>query len=186
MSMSTRHNGVHRADCSIWDTPPDARPEALIAAGVNDETVVRYCGSVRPIYDAYKRVLGQLSGVLLLAQSGADDPGWRDKILATAAEQTEEARDRLGGVRAAPSVARHHDALVSLGERIAGLRAEIDRAALIVGDHDQWDRLIATLFSIHRSLLAASEPRAGMTPVDFSHACCSCGVGSSQKQVPQE
>lgn len=167
---------VHRADCTIWDTPPDAGPEALIAVGVDDDEVIRYCGAVRPVYDAFKRVLGQLSGVLLLAQTGASDPEWRDGILDTAGDQIATARDRLGTLRPAPSVERHYDALVALAERVGRLHGDLLRKRLHVGNDPDWEPLVRGLFHIHRQLLAASEPRAGMTPVDFTHACCSCGA----------
>jgi hypothetical protein len=167
---------IHRADCDIWDTPADAMPEALIASGIEDEDVVRYCAAARPVYDAYKRVLGQLSGVLLLAQTGADDPAWRDRILDAAGEQLAEARERLGALRSTPPVARHHDLLAGLAEQLAALHARLRRAVLLVGADRDWDRLVSELYATHRRLLAASEPRAGMTPVDFSHACCSCGA----------
>ncbi len=167
---------IHRPDCDIWDTPPDAMPEVLIAAGIEDEDVVRYCAAARPVYDAYKRVLGQLSGVLLLAQTGADDPTWRERILDAAGEQLGEARERLGALRSTPPVARHHDLLAGLAEQLAELHARLRRTVLLVGADRDWDGLVSELYATHRRLLAASEPRAGMTPVDFSHACCSCGA----------
>jgi len=167
---------IHSADCEIWDVPPDAVPDALIAVGIEDEALVRYCAAARPVYDAYKRVLGQLSGVLLLVRTGADDPAWRDRILDAAAEQLGEARERLGGLEASPPAARHHDLLGGLAGQLAALLARLRQMVLVVGADREWDRLVAELYAVHRRLLAASEPRAGMTPVDFSHACCSCGT----------
>lgn len=174
---------IHRSDCDIWQTPPDAEPEALLVAGVTDEAVVRYCSAARPVYDAYKRVLGQLSGVLLLAQTGADDPGWRDRILDTAESQLAEARDRVFALRPASAAARHHGLLIALADQLGRLHSEIRHEVLRVGARRQWDRLVSDLYAVHRRLFAASEPRAGMTPVDFSHGCCSCGA---QRQVVAE
>lgn len=172
----TAPRSVHSADCTIWETPPDAQPDALLAAGINEDEVVRYCGEVRPVYDAFKRVLGQLSGVLLLAQTGADDPAWRESILDTAKGQIEAARDRLATLRPSRPAQRHYDALVRLAAQLEALHAEIRGETRLVGAEREWDRLVSELFSVHRGLLAVSEPRAGMTPVDFSHACCSCGA----------
>ena len=169
-------DAIHRADCDIWQTPPDAEPEALIAGGIADEAVVRYCSAARPVYDAYKRVLGQLSGVLLLAQTGADDPGWRDRILDTAEHQLSEARERVIALHPTSPTARHHGMLAALADQLGRLQAEIRHEVLRIGAHRQWDRLTSDLYAVHRQLLAASEPRAGMTPVDFSHGCCSCGA----------
>jgi hypothetical protein len=177
---------VHRADCSIWDTPADAAPEALIVAGIEDEAVIRYCGAARPVYDAFKRVLGQLSGILLLAETGADDPAWRDGILDAAGDQVAAARERLGALRPASPVARHYDSLAALAERIGRLHGDLRPRRLEVGGDADLEPLVRELFAIHRQLLAASEPRAGMTPVDFSHACCSCGVPSKLLPAPQD
>ncbi len=182
LDRATPHT-VHRADCDIWQTPQDAEPEALIAEGIEDEAVVRYCSAARPVYDAYKRVLGQLSGVLLLAQTGADDPGWRDRILDTAESQLAEARERVNALRPAPAVARHHETLAGLAVQLGRLHSEIRHQALLVGARREWDGLVSDLYAAHRRLLAASEPRAGMTPVDFSHGCCSCG---SPRRSPAE
>jgi hypothetical protein len=36
------------------------------------------------------------------------------------------------------------------------------------------DMLMKGLFAVQHGLLAAAEPRAGLAPVDFKGACCTC------------
>ncbi len=168
---------IHRADCDIWETPPDAAPAALIDAGIDDDALIRYCGAVRPVYDALKRVLGQLSGVLLLMQTEADDPDWREPMLRSAMEQLQEARERLATVRPPRSAEPHCEKLGAIAAALARLLGEVGENALRLGrSKGEVDALVGKVFQVHRLLLAASEPRAGMTPVDFRHACCSCGA----------
>ncbi|MCB9948131.1 MAG: hypothetical protein H6842_09920 [Rhodospirillaceae bacterium] len=171
---------IHRADCSIWDTPDDARPEAIAASGLEDEAVIAYLGTVRPIYDALGRVLGQLSGLLLLASTGGRSGLDLDRgMYRTATGQLGEAAERLRAVRVPAAAARHHARLAAIAETLGEVARALDRAPVRrLDDHSLRPAaaLVDQLSAGQRLLISVSEPRAGMTPVDFSGACCSCGA----------
>ena len=176
--------GIHRSDCSIWDTPADALPDALITEGIDRDDVIAYLQVVRPIYDALKRVLGQFAGLLLLAQAESRPTVDLDQPMYTTAKtQLAEAVDRLRAVKSTSAVRRHRDELNAVADLLAaGLgRLETDLASSRRAEAEL-ETIIALLFQAQRRLLAASEPRAGMTPVDFSHACCSCGAAQRTGQ----
>ncbi|RUU97896.1 hypothetical protein EOD00_24475, partial [Mesorhizobium sp. M7A.T.Ca.TU.009.01.3.1] len=52
---SSAIEGVHRPACSIWDTPREFQPDALLKSGIKDEAVASYLSDTRPLYDAAKR-----------------------------------------------------------------------------------------------------------------------------------
>src|ERR1700677_2020207 len=99
-AFGTDVKGIHAPTCSIWDTPAESAPEALVTVGISDEYVARYFGSIRPLYDAAKRCIGQLSGVLLLLQTRSLDRSRDGLLLASVTQQIQEAADRLAAVAA--------------------------------------------------------------------------------------
>ncbi|WP_206618491.1 hypothetical protein, partial [Mesorhizobium sp. M7A.F.Ca.CA.001.14.1.1] len=63
------------------------------------------------------------------------------------------------------------DLLVLLGRMLSRL----DRLAdLIDPASPDLDAVVDALFFAQRSLRMVSEPSAGLTPVDFTAACCNC------------
>lgn len=176
---------VHQADCSIWDTPADAAPDALIGEGIDRNDVIAYLGAVRPIYDALKRVLGQFAGLLLLAQADSRPVVDLDLPMHTSAkDQLREATDRLRAVRSTAAVERHRGALQTIADLLlAGLeKLESDLSSPRRAEAEM-EAMMMLLSQAQQRLLAVSEPRAGMTPVDFSHACCSCGAGGRTRKT---
>ncbi|MEJ8569962.1 hypothetical protein [Microbaculum marinum] len=178
VQTGTGAGAIHGADCSIWDLPADAAPDALIGEGIDRDEVIAYLGAARPVYDAFKRVLGQFAGLLLLSQADSRSVVDLDLPMHTSArDQLLEATERLRAVPATAAVERHRDALLA----IAGLlRSGLEKLEKDLSSprraEAEFEAMSALLHEAQRRLLAASEPRAGMTPVDFSHACCSCGA----------
>ncbi|WP_164889089.1 hypothetical protein, partial [Mesorhizobium sp. M7A.F.Ca.CA.001.14.1.1] len=76
-------------------------------SGIKDEVLASYLSDTRPLYDAAKRCVGQLSGILLLLQTDSLDRNRNDLLLASVTRQLREATDRLGAVKAPPKAARH-------------------------------------------------------------------------------
>lgn len=173
---------VHAADCDIWAVPEEAQPEALFAEGITDEAIAVYCGEARPLYDAFKRVLGQLSGILILLQTGAAERDRHAALLDAARGQLAEARRRLPALRPPAGAARHAEALAEVGAALDRVAERMTRRLdLIDPASADLDGVVRALFDVHRRLLAAAEPRAGMAPVDFRHACCSCGAPAAPR-----
>jgi hypothetical protein len=173
-ALAAAHPAIHAANCTVWNTPEDAAPDALIAEGIESDALIGYLGAVRPVYDALKRVLGQISGVLILAEVGARDDGREDGILAAGRTELAEARERWHAVNAPTAARRHHQAVGEIALMLDEAFALLQRR--LRGAEATDDRLVGLLFRAQRALLRAAEPRAGMAPVDFRHACCSCGA----------
>lgn len=172
---SSAIEGVHRPTCSIWDTPEESKADALLKAGIRDERIVSYLADTRPLYDAAKRCVGQLSGILLLLQTDSLDRNRNDLLLASVSRQLGEATDRLSAVKAPATAARHQAALADLLVLLRRILSRLDRLAdLIDPASPDLDAVVDALFSAQRSLLMLSEPAAGLTPVDFTAACCNC------------
>lgn len=166
---------VHGASCSIWDVPPQSQPDALLSAAVRTEEAAAYLAEVRPLYDAVKRCIGQLSGVLLLLQTNCLDRNRDGLLIASVSDQLHQAHDRLRAM-CVPSVANRHHAILSelltlldrILTRLDRLRDLIDPASPDLG------AVVGALFSAQHALMAASLPAAGLSPVDFTAACCNC------------
>ncbi len=169
---------VHQADCDVWDLPKAS--DNLHPAPGPDAATERYLAQMKPAYDGLARVLAQLSGVFLLAltRDGAG-PGLHldHPVYTIALNDLAEARETIGGV-VAPDAGRHHRAgLVDLADRLADTAAGMDRMTRrrIATDRESDKRAVLQhLAAAQRLLVATAEPDAGLTPVDFDHACCNC------------
>jgi hypothetical protein len=166
---------IHISDCSVWGVPAESQPDVLLSVGYRDERVVVYLSSLRPVYDGIKRCLGQMAGLLLLLQTRGLDPQRGDLMRRSMREQLAEASDRLRSLRVPEAARRHFAALELLLDR---LKASAERLDLQVDFIDpsatDLDTLMTSLFAVHHGLLAVAEPRAGISPVDFRAACCTC------------
>jgi len=178
--MSVRQRMIHRAECDAWDLPPAGTAERLHPETGRDEAVDRYLARIAPGYDRLGRAMAQLSGVFLLALTrDGQAPGLHldHAIHALALDQLAEARDILGGVAAPEPARRHHAGLLDLAECLSAAAAGMDRMA---GRRDAAGRetdkrdVLQRLAAAQRLLIATAAPDAGITPVDFEHACCNC------------
>ncbi len=173
--MSRREGAIHDPACSIWDVPADSQPEALLAAGVRDEDMVAYLSAVRPLYDALKRCLGQMGGVLLLLQARGLERGRGDVLMTSIRTQLDEAGERLRCFPVPPKAGRHHAMLTGLAKALCEIRGRLERTVdLIDPSSVALGAVVDALFGIHRGLLATADPGVGLSPVDFTAACCTC------------
>ncbi|HEX4764972.1 MAG TPA: hypothetical protein VH414_01715 [Lichenihabitans sp.] len=166
---------VHRVTCESLRGEPDEPPLDLDPNRV-DEAVMRYGLGARGVYADLRRVVGQVGGLLILAQAS----GRRDPLDSAALAQAEEthagACDRLAAIEA-PGRLEPHRAGLADAARLAGLalaalrdaRADADRRP----DLGKASEAVTRAYAL---LQAASDSRFGMTMVDFRHACCSCGA----------
>lgn len=168
---------LHAHHCDIWalaDAAPEASPPAQ-----GDEATARYLAQVRPIYDTMARVMAQLAGIFLLRLTSAT-PGLHldHEMYGTACEQLGGARERLASLRVPPSAGRHHAALARMGTHLGEAARGMDRLATRAGARDDSARraVMRDLHAAQRLMIATAEPDANIAPVDFSHACCSCGA----------
>lgn len=169
---------IHATDCTTWEIP-DPDPELILAA-FDDEAVAAYAVRIRPVYERFKRIIGQLSGLLILAQT-APARADRDQPMVTSAREqlAEAAESRRESCPPVPA-RRHAAAMARIEEQLEAVLGALDRRIdLASPESADLEQAMRRLFTAHGLLLAVSDDRADMTPVDFSHACCSCGAGGS-------
>jgi hypothetical protein len=170
---------VHRYDCELVAAPPspDIDSEETLPAGAGgavDEAIVAYVVEARPVYDALRRMIGHVAGLLVLAQAG----GRRDVLdlpnIPTAREKWNEVEERLATLRAPYGLEAHLGRLKATHETLGQVLDDFDSARLRRDWQRHFDQAGDRIRRAYAWLQAASEPRAGMTPVSFDHACCSC------------
>ncbi|TIR26317.1 MAG: hypothetical protein E5X34_05560 [Mesorhizobium sp.] len=171
---------IHRYDCELIAVPPlsDADGRESRSAVENDpaadEAVVRYVIATRPIYDGLRRLIGQIAGLLVLAEAG----GRRDVLdlpdIPAARERWAEVEQRLGALQAPSGLEGHRARLAAAHATLGEVLDDFGLTRLQRDWQQHLDRAGDRIKRAYAWLQAASEPRAGMTPVDFNHACCSC------------
>src|SRR5262249_3973227 len=131
--------------------------------------------AARPIYDGLKRCIGQLGGVLLLMQTQGLDRARADAVLNSVRDQLRELEERSRAFLVPDVAQRHYHELERLLGLLGSVFCRLERTADLIdpGSVDLNDA-VATLFACHGGLLTAAEPRAGLAPVDFRAACCTC------------
>jgi hypothetical protein len=166
---------IHDPDCSTWDTPAESGADHLLAIGYQDERIAAYLSTLRPVYDAMKRCLGQMAGLLLLLQTRCLDPHRAGVTHDAMREILTELSDRLRALQAPEGTHRHFRGLEALVRQLEAGAEQLNRQKdLIDPASADLDALVRRLFAIQQGLLAAAEPRAGLSPVDFTAACCTC------------
>ena len=171
---------VHRYDCELVSAPGAAAPQsgepglAIDDDVIADDAIVRYVVATRPLYDGLRRLIGQVAGLLVLAQAA----GRRDVLdlpdVAAARERWAQMEQRLGSLHAPGGLESHLTRLQAAHATLGEVFDDLACAGLRRDWQTHLDRASERIKHAYAWLQAASEPRAGMTPVDFNHACCSC------------
>ena len=171
---------IHRYDCEMVAAtqPSDAESEESLPAieeyDVTDETFVRYVVATRPVYDGLRRLIGQVAGLLVLVAAS----GRRDVLdlpdIPAARERWIEVEQRLGALQAPRGLEGHLARLETTHVALGAVLDDFGQARLRRDWLQHLDQAGDRIKHAYAWLQAASEPRAGMTPVDFNHACCSC------------
>ena len=171
---------IHRYDCEAVSsaagapTGEEEPPEISLGRATQDEAVAGYAVAVRPLYDGMRRLIGHAAGLLLLAQAG----GRRDILdlpeMVVARERWHELSERLRTLQVPRGLERHFGQLEKAHAMIGEALDAFDAARAARGWQRRLDQAGEKIKGAHARLKTASEPRAGMTMVDFNHACCSC------------
>jgi hypothetical protein len=125
---------------------------------------------VQPLYNGAVRLVGQVAGLLLLANAGSDLDRQRGH-LHTARLQWRDLQDRIESDLAfrSPTVA----AIAQSVERIGILLDRLEhRFARSLTDDAELPALLGELAVIRAVLQNASCPQHGLAIVDFAGACC--------------
>ncbi|WP_099825557.1 hypothetical protein [Oceaniglobus indicus] len=171
---------LHDATCDVWDLPQAGAAGDLHPATGTDPATDRYLATIAPAYGVLGRVMAQLSGIFLLALTrDGGGPGLHldHGMYTIARDQLAEAQDTVASVTVPETARRHHAALDNLAAQLAAAARGIERmAARMSGDEHARRDVLRHLAEAQRLLIATAEPDAGITPVDFDNACCSCAV----------
>jgi len=182
----TRHTKrIHDAACDTWDLPRAGQGGDLRPRSGPDDVTDRYLAAIAPAYDRLSRVLAQLCGIFLLALTrDAQGNGLHldHAMYGVARDQLNEARETLGGVPVPDPAHRHHAAMGQMAAHLSDAARDMDRMSALktTPDRDIAKReILKRLAEAQHLLIATAEPDSGITPVDFTHACCNCTTGAA-------
>lgn len=170
---------THKPDCVLSLEGP--RPQAVpapheLAATLGSDAIARYASECRPIYEDLRRVIGQISGLLILAQLTTRRDILDLPELQNCETRLKQARERFSTLSASNGTVQHKAQLeAALSFCVAAMKtfAKIRGRESLDPVIDLTGRQIKRAY-VH--LQAASSEKAGLAMVDFSQACC-CGHG---------
>jgi hypothetical protein len=127
--------------------------------------------ALQPLFNGATRLLGQVSGLLLLANAGGDRDRPRQH-LANARLQWRGLQDARSGLAISKSAAGVTESLSRLGMLLDRLER---RFALSLHDDHELRLMLDEIAVIRRLLQESSCPQHGLALVDFAGACCAGG-----------
>jgi hypothetical protein len=174
---------LHSADCDSRKAGPNpASAGVAIDRGLPDE-IAGYVIGARRVYSDLRRLVGQIAGLLILAQASNRKEALDLPILAAARELWLSVPEQMERLRAPGRLDANlyhlrsaHRLLGSCFDSLGAFRYKDEKPNLTDA--------LANIARAYSHLQSASEPRAGMTMVDFSQACCHCGHAPFQEHKP--
>ncbi|MEP7457321.1 hypothetical protein [Phyllobacterium sp. SB3] len=162
-SINPAGEGMHEASCVTWSSKP-AEFDAIAA----------YLSAIRPVYDAAKNCIGQLSGILLLLQTASLER--RNELIgASVAQQLSRSEDLWRAIQGPHIVQKHRAKIGQLLGLLRKVLTRLDRLESFVDrSSPDLETVVNALFTAHRTLLELSDPDRGLSPIDFTAACCNC------------
>jgi len=164
---------VHLSGCDVLDAPPES--EALdVEITVNQDELIAYALAMRPQYNKLGRLIGQLAGLLLLAQARGrldfDFEAFKPPM-----EQARECIDAIRSITAPAGAKRRHWVLCRAMTLVNGVTDQFTHS--LGGEaqvREQVGKWSEQLKRANAMLRWASDSSLGMNPIDFSQACCCC------------
>lgn len=177
-ALFDRLTSVHRPDCTFFaDGPlpvPVAGPDDL-APLLGSDTVARYAAECRPVFEDLRRVVGQLAGLMILAQLTQSSEVAGLTELANCRRRWAEAGERIQAL-ACPDALAPHRGQIEAAHAFSGLALGTFSELRPRGDNEAaFDTISRHVRRAYAHLSAATAEKAGLAMVDLSHACCSCG-----------
>lgn len=167
----------HKPDCmlSLEGPLPELVPDpGQLAITLGCDATGRYAAACRPIYEDLRRIVGQLSGLLILARLTSKSEMEDLDELKKCRERWQNASEHLAALIAPPGLEKHRTQLQSahgfcglVMRTFPDLRAQTDNT-------ERLDHMSIQIKRAYAHLEHASSAKAGLEMVDFSHACCSC------------
>jgi hypothetical protein len=132
------------------------------------EAAAQYALVTLPVFNALKRLLGQLGGMLLLKQLAICEDGAEHQMMISVRERFKHVTDLIRDRRIPRFAVAHNQRLnetLELAGKVFDLIQEPDPAVEVA---------LRLLQFARKHLMAASDPQAGMTLVNFQQGCCCC------------
>jgi hypothetical protein len=171
---------LHSADCANRKTAPNSASAGVANdRGLPDE-IAGYVIGARPVYSDLRRLLGQLAGLLILAQASNRKEALDLPMLAAAKELWLSLPERMERLRA-PSRLDANLYHLKSAHRLLGSCFDSLGAFRYKDEKPNLNDALADITRAYAHLQSASEPRVGMTMVDFSQACCHSGQAQEHK-----
>jgi hypothetical protein len=171
---------IHRSDCTAVAAAVAPAFEAatvddaLRVEPVSDEQVAAYRAGAAVVFEAGRRLVGQLAGLLILVRLSRSRDVLDLPDLPLARERLAAAKEALGVLAAPGGLGRHRQALAATLDRLDLCLTEFSRFGEADGGEAALDRASDAVAAAHRALVAASDVDAGLTMVDFRQACGCC------------
>jgi len=176
--LFTRLTSVHKPDCELFEgaVVPMASPDPdELAATLGTEAAARYAEACRPVYEDLRRIVGQISGMMILAQLTRRSEVADLKELTGCRERWQQAADRLNALRVPSQLTVHYDQLMG-AHTFSGMALSGFAGLSASGENDAiFDEISRHVQRAYAHLRSATAEKAGLHMVDLDHACCSCG-----------
>lgn len=177
-ALFDRLTTMHRPDCAfVADGPlpvPVAGPDDL-APLLGSDAVARYATECRPVFEDLRRVVGQLAGLMILAQLTQSSEVAGLNELASCRRRWAEAGERIDAL-ASPNALAPHRAQIEAAHAFSGLALGTFSELRARGDNEAaFDTISRHVRRAYAHLSAATADKVGLAMVDLSQACCSCG-----------
>lgn len=176
--LFTRLTSVHRPDCEIFAEGPLPQPAPdpdTMAQTLGSDEAARYAEDCRAPFEDLRRVIGQLAGLMILAQLS------RKADIADLTELT-ACRDRwqgcaahLDALRPPAPLAPHRDQLAAAHAFCGKALHSFDALRPQADNTPVFDDIARLVRRAYAHLSAATSQKAGLEMADLTHACCSCG-----------
>jgi hypothetical protein len=170
---------LHTADCANQKTDPNTASTGVAIDRALPDEIAGYLIGARPVYSDLRRLLGQIAGLLILAQASNRKEALDLPMLAAAKELWLSVPERMERLRA-PRLDANLDHLKS-AHRLLGSCFDSLAAFRCKDEKLNLNDPLADITRAYAHLQSASEPRVGMTMVDFRQACCHSGQAQEHK-----
>jgi hypothetical protein len=165
---------IHSATCDSWNAGSQSTAANSTIDQRLPEEYVAYAVGARRVYSELRRLVGQVAGLLILAQASNRREAFDLPTLAAANELWLSAPEQMARLRA-PSRLDANLYHLKSAHRLLGDCLSSLKATRLNDDRIDLTNALADLAKAYSHLQSASEPRVGMTMVDFTSACCNCG-----------
>lgn len=177
-ALFDRLANVHRPDCALFAEGPLPVPVAGpddLAPLLGSDAAARYAAECRPVFEDLRRIVGQLAGLMILAQLTASSEVASLNELESCRRRWGEAEGRIKAL-IAPDALQPHRAQIVAAHAFSGLALGTFSELRPRADNEAaFDTISRHVRRAYAHLSAATAEKAGFAMVDLSHACCSCG-----------